>query len=892
MISYFDHRRRVRPAVFIVMAIVFAFSHSAADIGDDDGDKHTLPLPSSLSLDEYEELMFRFLRSGAYKTLRWKKDKSIRDTGPWLNNSYYGTHPAVRIYYSPGVMRWLRGGRKGSIPQNAMIIKEMYNPPAARYFKDAAITFREKDLLQDSVTSNFSGWVIMVKDTTLAVDGWFWGGLYSEDQEVDNDPFNYPNFGFGQYCVRCHASAEDELTFSTLNNIEGFAGNPLVYKNDGSWLDIDREALTFASAHIRRATDEDDPVLPVRRRAVQFNPEFVNFYQELGPIARDSVVPIPAVGYDHVIANPHKLKQQFITSDQCMSCHDGFGTDMYIPGSDGRAGMNVSPYGEWSWSMMGLAGRDPVFFAQQESEGILHPSRKEEIVNTCFRCHGVMGQRQNTIDSDGQRYFKEEFVYLTDQRSNPDATYGALARDGISCQVCHQIVDDGGGLDLSKIETGQFPVSHPDTVHGPFETVVSHPMEEALAIKPVYYAYVKSSRLCASCHTVNLPVYDTAGNVVKTHYEQTTYMEWVNSQYQNETGSIEQDLVKTCQDCHMPNTYHQRELEFGIATIQDETYPASENLAPIADITVRERKDFRRHTLLGINIFVLEMFNQFAEILGIQKYDFMPENSDGLPNAIANSNELAKKETAVVELQRIAPSDASLSVDVEVTNLTGHKFPSGVGFRRAFIELQLIDTISNTLLWASGRTNDLGVILDGEGRRLPSELFDEVNGKQAYEPHYDVITSQNQVQIYQEIALNTIGEITTSFMALDKIIKDNRLLPKGWSPKGPYAEHTAAEGKAEHDPLYQNGSGGDKIRYNIPLGRQQTRNARVVVSLYYQSIPPFYLHQRFATNRDGVYARDHHNTQRLYYLASNLNLKDTPVENWKLLVAADSSPVP
>ena len=57
----------------------------------------------------------------------------MRDTGPWINNTYYGTHKAVRIYYSPGVMRWLTGGRNGAIPDGAMIIKEQFTPPAARY---------------------------------------------------------------------------------------------------------------------------------------------------------------------------------------------------------------------------------------------------------------------------------------------------------------------------------------------------------------------------------------------------------------------------------------------------------------------------------------------------------------------------------------------------------------------------------------------------------------------------------------------------------------------------------------------------------------------------------------------------------------------------------------
>ena len=30
--------------------------------------------------------------------------------------------------------------------------------------------------------------------------------------------------------------------------------------------------------------------------------------------------------------------------------------------------MNVSPFGEWRWSPMGLAGRDPIFYAQLDSE--------------------------------------------------------------------------------------------------------------------------------------------------------------------------------------------------------------------------------------------------------------------------------------------------------------------------------------------------------------------------------------------------------------------------------------------------------------------------------------------------------------------------------------------
>ena len=49
----------------------------------------------------------------------------MRDTGPFVLGSNYGTHPAVRIYYSPGIIKWLVNHRKGKIPDGAMIIKEM-----------------------------------------------------------------------------------------------------------------------------------------------------------------------------------------------------------------------------------------------------------------------------------------------------------------------------------------------------------------------------------------------------------------------------------------------------------------------------------------------------------------------------------------------------------------------------------------------------------------------------------------------------------------------------------------------------------------------------------------------------------------------------------------------
>jgi hypothetical protein len=59
--------------------------------------------------------------------------------------------------------------------------------------------------------------------------------------------------------------------------------------------------------------------------------------------------------------------------------------------------------------MMGLAGRDPIFHAQLESEKALRPSQTGFLDNTCYRCHGVMGQRQ--VELDKHEPFRHSMVY-------------------------------------------------------------------------------------------------------------------------------------------------------------------------------------------------------------------------------------------------------------------------------------------------------------------------------------------------------------------------------------------------------------------------------------------------------------------------------------------------
>lgn len=100
------------------------------------------------------------------------------------------------------------------------------------------------------------------------------------------------------------------------------------------------------------------------------------------------------------------------------------------------------------------------------------------------------------------------------------------------------------------------------------------------------------------------------------------------------------------------------------------------------------------------------------------------------------------------------------------------------------------------------------------------------------------------MQIYEELVSDPDGEITTSFFALNQYVKENRLLPKGWRTDEPSADKTGPFSNAGSDPDCGDGSGSDTIIYRVPLA-SVPRATTVRATLYYQSLPPYFLQQRF-----------------------------------------------
>jgi mono/diheme cytochrome c family protein len=845
-----------------------------------------LPVPAALRLPSFvpsgeptaiERTMLDYLASYRYRDLGWCVDKSLRDTGPYIHHLSYGVHPTVRIYYSPEVMDWLRNGRRGMPRDGAVIIKEQYPPnPAIAFAGQSNAQLRPTD------------WTIMIRRSSATHDGWFWGELYVGMFGAQTAAgTQYPSAGFGIYCLRCHASAEKALTFASLENIQGYPGKPLHYFVDSSW-------RTKPPAAAKAAAPEKTPV-PL---AVQtFPPETV----------------------DTFLAHAHGT-HVFVTSDQCMSCHGAALKKPYGPVMAVRA-LNLSEYGEWRWSPMALAGRDPVFYSQLESElaylgTIADPharsSMQQQITNVCLTCHGVMGKRSFAIDHP-HLAFTPQMIFDT-APTHVGYHYGGLARDGISCTVCHHIVETrtpAGQTPLAyflnhKIN-GRYDLGAPERLYGPFKdnVIVTHAMNVALGVKPRYSPYITSSRLCASCHTINLPVINAAAQataLTKGHnVEQATYLEWLNSRYQNEYGAL--PGAKSCQDCHMPAgiTDPGRALALAhiatkIALTQDNSAPETTHAASWNDLNVRVRKTgFRRHELLGLNAFLMTLFKQFPDVMGVRTTDFMTGTSDNLNDAIAHVVQQARASTAKVFV-RTRVTGHKLIADVEVINLTGHRFPSGVGFRRAFLDFEVRDAAAPraAAIFASGITDGQGRIVGGNRQPLPSEFFQTTPGGNEFQDHFDEahpITRPNQVQIFEELMRDHTGHITMSFIRRVQDIKDNRLLPQGWTKSGPtptmpsyFLHATYPHGRAAADPRYRDGKGHAIVRYivTLPAGVDPKR-VRVSAVLYYQSWEPYYLAQR--TTGSGPAA------QRFAALIGHVDLHSSALEGWKIRIAGASARV-
>ena len=497
----------------------------------------------------------------------------------------------------------------------------------------------------------------------------------------------------------------------------------------------------------------------------------------------DSVtLPEPLPGLPpHVLATVGELE----THDLCERCHQA------QSGSDAmrdEAGRAIGPDELWKASMMGMSGRDPYWLAVLGHELEEHPGATTAIEYVCTRCHAPAASVSRPPDDP------IGFETITSDAS----PLGHLARDGVSCSLCHRIDDVNLGADASF--TGGFVLETGQLIFGPHEDPNAAGMTTATGYQATYAPHVMRSALCATCHTVITHAIDADGAIVGPPFpEQVPYLEWRNSSFNDELATPGPE-ARSCAGCHLPT-----DSEDG-TPILTQIANAPTDLAP--------RSPFGRHTFYGGNAYMLSVLSQNAGWTGAAVTgDMLMFSSD--------ATEANLRTAATVSLE-VTVSGGAIEATVHVTNETGHRFPTGYPSRRVFVRLTVEDA-TGVVLWRSGRTHSQGGLIDRAGDRL------DYPG--ATMPHFALITREDQVQIYESVMGDMEGQPTRSLLRAAGYLKNNRILPRGWVTEHPDAAMTSPVG-LEGDEDFRPGEDTVRYLFAIPDGATVVR-----AELVYQAVP-------------------------------------------------------
>jgi len=228
-----------------------------------------------------------------------------------------------------------------------------------------------------------------------------------------------------------------------------------------------------------------------------------------------------------------------------------------------------------------------------------------------------------------------------------------------------------------------------------------------------------------------------------------------------------------------------------------------------------EREPFFIHSFSGGNIQGLEIMATYGNEIGATA------SSQDFQTALEKAFIQLKEQTGNVILRKMEPEKGWLNINVQIENFAGHKLPTSFPSRRVWLHLWILDG-QGELIFESGKLNPDGSIEGNDNDINPDE----------YEPHYQVINTPLQVQIYETILVDTNNKITTSLLRTKDYIKDNRLLPRGFD-KTIVHKDIAVHGEALNDKNFT--GGGDQIEYRINI--EEAMPPFVVhVELLYQSI--------------------------------------------------------
>jgi hypothetical protein len=303
---------------------------------------------------------------------------------------------------------------------------------------------------------------------------------------------------------------------------------------------------------------------------------------------------------------------------------------------------------------------------------------------------------------------------------------------------------------------------------------------------------------------------DAAGNIVSTTPESEFPEQMVYSEWKHSAFAASGPDARSCVGCHMP--------EVDGVVISNRPF----NLSP--------RNGFGKHYFVGGNTMMLGILDTHRTELGV--------TATGFATTIARTREVLAS-AASLEVLSASRTSGQLTVQLRVNNLSGHKLPTSYPSRRVWLHFVVKDA-AGSVVFESGGLNADGSIAGVDADASPA----------LHEPHHELITQADQVQVYESIMGDTDGHLTYTLLRGATYLKDNRLLPRGFD-KATAPGDILVAGSAAADPNFTGGS--DTLTYQVPVSAGGALT--VTAELLYQSIAYGYAQDLFTDAVDPEVAR-------------------------------------
>jgi hypothetical protein len=469
----------------------------------------------------------------------------------------------------------------------------------------------------------------------------------------------------------------------------------------------------------------------------------------------------------------------------------------------------------WRGSMMGQAGRDPLFWAAFNVAG----NDASDAGEFCLRCHAPRGWFAGRSDpADGSA--------MTDV--DIDA--------GLACEVCHRMVDPVPGaqdeataIDIAirdelnvlpptnHVASAMIILDPQDRRRGPFARPINpHPVLQTKFLGQGVNA-VTESRLCGSCHNVDNPLLswndDPPGNAPAQYWPnaygeaapsfdkgqlfplERTYDEWLNSSYAKGgvfapqfAGAMPSAIIESCQDCHMT-----RQTGYAAESFGGPTYRNCNTTGCLP-----------AHVFVGGNTWI-------PRILQDTRWRLRDPLDAPALNATAAEAESMLRRAATLQLT-LEPAGAQQRATVRVINETGHKLPTGYPEgRRMWLNLRAYNA-AGQLIYESGAYNLT------TGQLTEDTAIKVYEAKQGLTPQLAAVAGVPAGPSFH-FALNN-----TTY-------KDNRIPPRGYTVVA-----FDQPGLRPVGATYADGQYWDDTQYTVPAA-----TVRFVATLYYQTASSEYI---------------------------------------------------